>query len=364
MPDGSLLVNVARGGVVDTDALVARRRRRADPGGARRHRPRAPAADHPLWAQPGRPDHPARRRGHRRRSCPRAVAPAPGTARRVCRGATRCATSCDGVGTASGWRERRVRRVPRQRVGAMLGGHCRDMGETIVGDRDAQGAVAGPQRRTAATWEARGTALPDERGALPAVRHQARDARGSSWGSAPSHWGPSLQHSDDLGATWVEHPEGSIRFPEDTDTALKATWQLVADPHDPEVVWAGTEPQGLWRSADGGETFELNRGLWEHPHRPEWGEGFGGGAIHTVLPSPADAEPHAGRDEHRRRLQHPRRRRSPGSPATPASTPTSCRTTRGPSSASACTRSPATAPPPPASTRRTTGASTAPTTTG
>ena len=109
-------------------------------------------------------------------------------------------------------------------------------------------------------------------------------------GFRSSHWGPSLQHSDDLGATWVEHPEGSIRFPEDTDTALKATWQLVADPHDPTVVWAGTEPQGLWRSADRGETFELNRGLWEHPHRPEWGEGFGGGAIHTVLPSPADAD--------------------------------------------------------------------------
>ena len=109
-------------------------------------------------------------------------------------------------------------------------------------------------------------------------------------GFRSSHWGPSLQHSDDLGATWAESPEGSIRFPEGTDTALKATWQLVADPHDERVVWAGTEPQGLWRSEDGGETFELNRGLWDHPHRKEWGEGFGGGAIHTVLPNPLSAE--------------------------------------------------------------------------
>ena len=69
-------------------------------------------------------------------------------------------------------------------------------------------------------------------------------------GFRSSHWGPSLQHSDDLGATWIEHPEGSIRFPEDTDTALKATWQLVADPHDDDVTWAGTKPQGLWRSDD------------------------------------------------------------------------------------------------------------------
>ncbi len=109
-------------------------------------------------------------------------------------------------------------------------------------------------------------------------------------GFRSSHWGPSLQHSDDLGATWVEHPEGSIRFPDDTDTALKATWQLTADPHDDDVVWAGTEPQGLWRSEDAGETFTLNRGLWDHPHRPEWGEGAGGGAIHTVLPSPEDPQ--------------------------------------------------------------------------
>lgn len=109
-------------------------------------------------------------------------------------------------------------------------------------------------------------------------------------GFRSSHWGPSLQHSDDLGQTWVEHPEGSIKFPDDTDTALKATWQLAADPHDDSVVWAGTEPQGLWRSEDAGETFTLNRGLWDHPHRPEWGEGAGGGAIHTVLPSPADPQ--------------------------------------------------------------------------
>ncbi len=107
-------------------------------------------------------------------------------------------------------------------------------------------------------------------------------------GFRSSHWGPTMQHSDDLGATWVEHPDGSIAFPADTDTALKATWQLVADPRDRDVVWAGTEPHALWRSADRGETFELVRGLWEHPHRPEWGEGAGGGAVHTVLPHPSE----------------------------------------------------------------------------
>jgi photosystem II stability/assembly factor-like uncharacterized protein len=30
------------------------------------------------------------------------------------------------------------------------------------------------------------------------------------------------------------------------------------------------------------------RALWEHPHRPDWGAGYGGAAIHTVLPHPTD----------------------------------------------------------------------------
>ena len=55
----------------------------------------------------------------------------------------------------------------------------------------------------------------------------------------------------------------------------------------PDVVWAGCEPHSLWRSTDGGCTFELVRGLWDHPHRPTWEPGGGGGAVHTVLPDPA-----------------------------------------------------------------------------
>ena len=43
MPDGALLVNAARGVVVDTDALLAELTARPAAGGAGRHRPRAAA---------------------------------------------------------------------------------------------------------------------------------------------------------------------------------------------------------------------------------------------------------------------------------------------------------------------------------
>jgi len=101
-------------------------------------------------------------------------------------------------------------------------------------------------------------------------------------------WGPTVRWSDDLGATWHETEDGAIRFPADTGAALHRVWQLQPDRADrPGVVWAGCEPTSLWRSDDAGETFSIVRALWDHPHRPDWGPGFGGAAVHTVVPDPA-----------------------------------------------------------------------------
>ncbi|WP_369132528.1 WD40/YVTN/BNR-like repeat-containing protein [Modestobacter sp. I12A-02662] len=106
-------------------------------------------------------------------------------------------------------------------------------------------------------------------------------------GVRSEHFGPTVVHSDDLGATWTEPEGGAIRFPADTGAAVERIWQLRPDSADrPGVVWAGCEPISVWRSEDGGEHFGLCRGLWDHPHRSEWGAGYGGAAAHTVLPGP------------------------------------------------------------------------------
>ena len=108
-------------------------------------------------------------------------------------------------------------------------------------------------------------------------------------GVRSEHWGPTVAHSDDLGVTWTEPENGAIRFPDDTGAALERVWQIQPDVDDrPGVVWAGCEPISLWKSTDAGEHFELNRGLWDHPHRPRWGAGFGGAAAHSVAVSAAD----------------------------------------------------------------------------
>lgn len=108
-------------------------------------------------------------------------------------------------------------------------------------------------------------------------------------GFRSEHWGPSMQRSDDLGKTWDETPEGALQFSADAGVAVERVWQITPDPLDDDVVWASTEPQALWQSRDRGETFSLVQGLWDHPHRPEWGAGFGGAAIHTILPDPSDS---------------------------------------------------------------------------
>jgi photosystem II stability/assembly factor-like uncharacterized protein len=110
-------------------------------------------------------------------------------------------------------------------------------------------------------------------------------------GASSAHWGPAVSHSDDLGATWVEPEEASIAFPEDAGASLAQVWQLRPAPSDqPDVVYAGAEPSSLWRSTDGGVSFDLVRALWDHPHRPDWHPGAGGQCLHTVIPHPRDPD--------------------------------------------------------------------------
>jgi photosystem II stability/assembly factor-like uncharacterized protein len=56
-----------------------------------------------------------------------------------------------------------------------------------------------------------------------------------------------LYRSDDTGATWelVETPMKGMQI-----------WSLALDPSDPEVIFAGTKPPGVFRSCDSGRSWE------------------------------------------------------------------------------------------------------------
>ena len=165
-----------------------------------------------------------------------------------------------------------------------------DSGDVLLTVGTTKGAflfAAGPDR---AKWRSSG---PHFRGqAVYAIRFDGRGGRRRLLaGTGSSHWGAVVRHSDDLGRSWTDPAEGNVRFPAGTGAALANVWQLQPAGADaPDVVWAGVEPAALFRSDDAGETFELVRGLWDHPHRPNWQPGGGGLCLHTVVPDAADPQ--------------------------------------------------------------------------
>ena len=115
---------------------------------------------------------------------------------------------------------------------------------------------------------------------------------------ALGHFGIKLHRSDDDGATWRELPAPAMPKVEDADKAddkkapsVSLIWSLEAGNVDqPGLLWAGTIPGGLFRSADRGESWTLNEPLWNQPARPSW---FGGGydqpGIHSICVDPRDS---------------------------------------------------------------------------
>jgi hypothetical protein len=167
------------------------------------------------------------------------------------------------------------------------------MGDVVVLVGTTKGLFAlqaGPGRHR---WELRGPWFPGEE-----IYTAALDCRGGRTrmlvGATSSHWGPSVYRSDDLGETWIEPEPQTLAFPADTGAAVAHVWQLQpAGPAQPDVVYAGVEPAALFRSDDGGVSFRLDEGLWNHEHRPQWQPGGGGLCLHTVVPDP-DGGPRLG----------------------------------------------------------------------
>ena len=48
-------------------------------------------------------------------------------------------------------------------------------------------------------------------------------------GLRSEHWGSTVVHSDDLGASWVEPGSGAIRFGPDDEAAVERVWSIRPD---------------------------------------------------------------------------------------------------------------------------------------
>ncbi len=120
------------------------------------------------------------------------------------------------------------------------------------------------------------------------------DERTNTWwvGLAHRHWGQKLNRSIDNGNTWEEvsvpkYPQ-TAQLHNGKSAVLRKIWSMQhAGPDRPNGLWLGTEPGGLFYSADNGDHFDLVEGLWNHPSRSDEQQWFGAGRdepfIHSIV---------------------------------------------------------------------------------
>jgi photosystem II stability/assembly factor-like uncharacterized protein len=122
------------------------------------------------------------------------------------------------------------------------------------------------------------------------VEYAMRDARsGRLFATMTSpFYGPKIFFTDgDPAGEWEQ--SAGLALPEGGEQALERIWTIVAGEAD-GAMYAGGDPGVLFRSTDGGASWELDRTLWEHPTRPEWQPGGGGLCLHSIQPWPGEPD--------------------------------------------------------------------------
>jgi photosystem II stability/assembly factor-like uncharacterized protein len=121
-----------------------------------------------------------------------------------------------------------------------------------------------------------------------------RDRRTLVAACRSGHLGPTIQRSTDLGRTWKEAKRPPAFAKKEGGRAVDHTfWLAPGHASEPGVWYAGTSPQGLFRSEDAGDTWEGVSGFNDHPELDAWTGGPqdmtpDGGKTHSINVDPRD----------------------------------------------------------------------------
>lgn len=125
-----------------------------------------------------------------------------------------------------------------------------------------------------------------------------RDRRTLLMSVRTGHLGPTILCSGDRGRTWTE-AAAAPAFPKATGGRKAhvldhSFWLTPGHASEPGVWYAGSSPQGLFRSEDGGMRWQPVPGLNDHPEYSQWMGAVANGTpdgpkLHSVLVDPRDA---------------------------------------------------------------------------
>jgi len=99
--------------------------------------------------------------------------------------------------------------------------------------------------------------------------------------SCNAFFGMKVLRSNDLGNSFKE-TKSAPAFPKEDGRALMNIWSLEPGADKKEIL-AGVEPASLFRSRDGGDSWEMVPGISNHEHARKWHPGNGGLCMHTIV---------------------------------------------------------------------------------
>ncbi|OGT70811.1 MAG: glycosyl hydrolase [Gammaproteobacteria bacterium RIFCSPLOWO2_02_FULL_57_10] len=161
----------------------------------------------------------------------------------------------------------------------------------LVGTRKGAWIVEGDANRS--NWKIKG---PMHLGAV--ISHYVADPRTVGYqlmSVGSGHLGPSVFISKDHGETWTEAatPPAFAPVGDSARSVDHVFWLTPGHASEPNVWYAGTSPQGLFKSRDGGNTWEEVKGFNHHPDCFTWRGGDKDGTpdgpkLHSIIVDHSD----------------------------------------------------------------------------